>query len=153
MTGPKTGSRSHHPTFGKVCFLRGSYFQGVFSFTSMSLPGNARKPIVNSHSLESRRTPKSRNEFSIRESVFPVHSLIGPCSDWSRRLSFSSQSTVRHVVIPERLGLNMQYSLYFSLLAGNWGRRKVRTRLRPPPASPGFSLCSSSSAGTPDFAA
>jgi hypothetical protein len=90
----------------------------------MSLPGNARNPIVNSHSSESRRTPKFRNEFSIRESVFPVHSLIGPCSDWSRRLSFSPQSTVRHVVIPERLGSNMQYSLYFSLLAGNWGAEK-----------------------------
>jgi hypothetical protein len=60
---------------------------------------------------------------------------IAPCSDSCRRRSFPSQSSVRRGFISEWLGLNAEASVYFSLLAGNLGRRKVRTRLRPPPST------------------
>jgi hypothetical protein len=44
-------------------------------------------------------------------------------------------------------------SVYFSLLAGNLGRRKVRTGLRPPPASLNIPLYSFQCGRNPYFAA
>jgi hypothetical protein len=41
----------------------------------------------------------------------------------------------------------------FSLLAGNLDQRKVRARLRPPPASLGISLCFPNCDGTREFLA
>jgi len=45
-----------------------------------------------------------------------------------------------------------QNSLYFSLLPGNLNGRKVRTGLRPPPASLGISLCFRNFSETHEFA-
>ena len=83
-----------------------------------------------------------RHDVGYQGISFPVHSQIVPCSDSSQKPSFHRQNTLRRAVNSEGLRSKWTNSLYFSLLAGNLGQRKVRARLRPPPFGLRFSLCS-----------
>src|SRR5450759_3004237 len=63
--------------------------------------------------------PTFRNESRIREFPFPVSSLIGPCSDSCGESGLLRQDTLRQGLMCWESRPNLQYSLYFSLLAGN----------------------------------
>ena len=59
-----------------------------------------------------------------REFEFPAHSLFDPCSESSQKLSFTRQRPLQQGLTSQELQLKAQYSLYFSLLAGNFGPEK-----------------------------
>jgi hypothetical protein len=59
-----------------------------------------------------------------REFPFPDHSLFDPCSESSQKPSFTRQRALQQGLTSQGPHLKAQYSLYFSLLAGNSGREE-----------------------------
>src|ERR1700730_7968621 len=70
--------------------------------------GPKRAARLDLHSSQLKETPESRNEHSIREFSFPVHSQIAPCSGSCRKRSFLSQGIVRCTLIIDWLVRNAQ---------------------------------------------